>query len=434
MTPTLRLLVLCSGWAVLAALAALWPVLLAGWLWLGAALGAVAAGDLLVCRLRRPLALQRRLPGRFALGQPGEVQLTLFHPGKSPAEVEVFDGIPPGAGAPTMPWRGTLPPGQETRVFHPVVLRERGEAVFGPVHVRRRSSLGLWTRLTRHPGEDRVKVYPNYEPVVRFALLAMQHRENPLGIVRHSRAGSSRDFHQLRDYRDGDPLAQIDWKASSRRQVLISRDYQEQRNQSIVFLLDTGRRMRAMDGALPQFDHILNSILLVSHIALRQGDQVGVKSFGGTDRWLPPVKGSHAMPVLLNHLYDYQTTPAPSDFSEAVEKLLARQRRRALVVLLTNLRGEDGKELVPALQVLATRHLVLLASIRERQVEEAASRPVDSFGTALGYLAAGRYLEERREILATLTAAGVLTLDTSAGDLAVALANRYLDIKAAGRI
>ncbi|NQW99384.1 DUF58 domain-containing protein, partial [bacterium] len=183
-----------------------------------------------------------------------------------------------------------------------------------------------------------------------------------------------------------------------------------------------------------QFDHILNAVLLVAHLALRQGDQVAVKSFGGSDRWLPPVKGAHAMPVLLNHLYDYQTTAAPSDFSGAVEQLMVRQRRRSLVILLTNLRGEDGKELVPALQVLKSRHLVLLASMRERVVEDAMVNPVTSLSSALTFLAADRYVQERREILASLGAQGVLTLDSTAQGFAVALANRYFDIKAAGRI
>jgi uncharacterized protein (DUF58 family) len=216
--------------------------------------------------------------------------------------------------------------------------------------------------------------------------------------------------------------------------MLISRDFQEQRNQAVVFLLDTGRRMRALDNGVPQFDHILNAILLVAHVALRQGDQVAVKSFGGSDRWLPPMKGSHAMPVLLNHLYDYQTTPAPSDFSGAVEQLMARQRRRSLVILLTNLRGEDGKELLPAMQVLNSRHLVLLASMREEAVQDAFADPVGSFAAALRYLAAGRYVQERREILANLGAAGILTLDTTAREFPVALANRYVDIKRAGRL
>jgi len=255
-----------------------------------------------------------------------------------------------------------------------------------------------------------------------------------MGIVRRARAGASQDFQQLRDYRDGDPLARIDWKASSRRQLLISRSYQEQRNQSVVFLLDTGRRMRALDGGVPQFEHVLNAILLVAHVALRQGDHVAVKSFGGSDRWLPPIKGTHAMPVLLNHLYDYQTTPAPSDFAGAVEQLMGRQRRRSLVILLTNLRGEDGKELIPALQVLKTRHLVLLASMREQVVENAVVDPVHSFSSALKFLAADRYRQERREILANLGARGILTLDSTAGEFAVALANTYVDVKAVGRL
>ena len=434
MSPTTRLIACSVSWLLVAVLAVAVPSLIPAWVVIGAIAGLVIAVDAVFLRFLKSLGVRRRLPGRFALGEMGEVGLSLSNDGKRPARVEVFDGIPQGSEAPSLPWSGVIPAGREIRVIHPVTLMQRGEAVFGPVQLRRLSPLGFWTRKSVHLSNETVKVYPNYEPVVRFALLAMQHRESPMGIVRRSQPGSSRDFHQLRDYRDGDPLAQIDWKASSRRQMLISRDFQEQRNQSIVFLVDTGRRMRALEEGIPQFDHILNAVLLVSHLALRQGDQVAVQSFGGTDRWLPPVKGAHAMPVLLNHLYDYQTTAAPSDFSGAVEQLLVRQRRRSLVILLTNLRGEDGKELIPALQVLKSRHLVLLASMRERTVENAVFQPVTSLSTALTYLAADRYVQERREILATLGALGVLTLDSTAQGFAVALANRYSDIKMAGRI
>ncbi len=434
MSPTFRLLTLAGAWLLLAAIAVVVPALMRPWLWLGGVAGLVVVIDAMIAWAWKPLEVSRRLPGRFALGEAGEVRLILKNETGVAAKVEVFDGIPQAAAAPALPWCGEVPANREIRVFHPVTLSERGEAVFAAAQVRRFSPMGYWVRKTLHLSAETVKVYPNYEPVIRFALLAMQHRESPMGIVRRPRAGSSRDFHQLRDYRDGDPLGQIDWKASSRRQTLISRDYQEQRNQSVVFLLDTGRRMRALDAGLPQFDHVLNAILLVSHVALRQGDQVAVKSFGGSDRWLPPVKGAHAMPILLNHLYDYQTTAAPSDFAGAVEQLLARQRRRSLVILLTNLRGEDGKELVPVLQVLKSRHLVLLASMRERAVEDAISQPVETFSSALQYLAADRYVQERREILATLGALGILTLDSTAQEFAVALANAYFDIKAAGRI
>jgi uncharacterized protein (DUF58 family) len=434
MIPTVRLIALAAAWTVAGAIAAAFPPLIPGWAWLGAAALLFLLVDACWLAGLRRLQLERRLPGRFALGEPGEVRLEITNPGKFPAVIELFDGIPQGAEAPSLPWSGEVPPSRNLRLFHPVKLFTRGEVTFGPASIRRRSPLGFWQRQTRHLADETVRVYPNYEPVIRFALLAMQHRESPLGIVSRARAGTSRDFHQLRDYRVGDPFSQIDWKASSRRQMLISRDFREQRDQSILFLIDTGRRMRAMDGALPQFDHALNAILLVSHIALRQGDQVGIKSFGGTDRWLPPVKGSHAMPVLLNHLYDYQTTSAPSDFATAVEQLMTRQRRRALVIVLTNLRGEDGKELIGALQVLQTKHLVLLGSLKEKSVEDAVGRPVADFPDALKFLAADRYRSERQEILAGLGARGIMTLDSTAQEFAIALANRYLDIKAGGRI
>ena len=434
MSPTGKALWIVVAWALFGLAASVWRGLLAPW-WIG---GAVVAGiaifDALTLATLAKVEITRRLPGRFAVGEGGDVRLEIRNGGGVAATVEIFDGIPAGAEAEAMPWKGTIAPGQKARVTHQVRIIERGIASFGKVHVRRVSVLGLWLRRYLAGEGQEVKVYPDYEPVLRFALLAMQQRQEQMGIVRRSLAGSSRDFHQLREYREGDPLSQIDWKATSRRAMLISREFQEQRNQNIIFLTDTGRRMRAMDGELPQFDHCLNAMLLVSYVALRQGDQVGVQAFGGTNRWLPPVKGSHSMSVLLNHLFDYRTTPEPSDFSAAAERLIARQKRRALVVVMTNLRGEDASEIIPALRTLRSKHLVMLASLRERSVEDARKKPIEEFGDALRFAAAERYDGERAEVLATLHGFGILTLDVPAQEFPVALANRYLDIKAAGRL
>jgi uncharacterized protein (DUF58 family) len=434
MSPTGRALGIVVGWALFGLAASVWRDGVAAWWMSGAGFAGLALLDAVTLARLRKVEVTRRLPGRFAVGEAAEVRLEIVNPGRVAAVVEVFDGVPAGAEAEAMPWTGTIAAGGKARVDHAVRILERGVSVFDKVHVRRDSPLGLWRKkdLAGECGEARV--YPDYEPVLRFALLAMQARQDQMGIVRKSFAGSSRDFHQLREYREGDPFAQIDWKATSRRAQLISREFQEQRNQTVVFLTDTGRRMRAMDGELPQFDHCLNAMLLLSYIALRQGDQVGVQAFGGTRRWLPPVKGSHSMAVLLNHLFDYRTTPEPSDFSAAAELLLGRQKRRALVVVMTNLRGEDASELVPAMRLLRSRHLVMLASLRERSVEEARTRPIEDFGGALRFAAAERYDSERSEVLATLQGFGILTLDVPAQEFPVALANRYLDIKAAGRL
>ncbi|RYD94012.1 MAG: DUF58 domain-containing protein [Sphingomonadales bacterium] len=422
------------AWALFGLAASVWRELVTPWWICGAVLAFAGVVDGIVLRRLTRVEVARRLPGRFAVGEAADVRLDIRNPGRFPAVVDVFDGIPPGGQAEVMPWRGAIPAGGKARVTHPVRIIERGMASFGKVHVRRTSLMGLWRMRHTAGVAEEVKVYPDYEPVLKFALLAMQARQEQMGIVRKSFAGSSRDFHQLREYREGDPMSQIDWKATSRRVTLISREFQEQRNQTVIFLTDTGRRMRAMDGELPQFDHCLNAMLLLSYVALRQGDQVGVQAFGGTNRWLPPVKGAHSMAVLLNHLFDYQTTPEPSDFAAAAESLLARQKRRALVVVMTNLRGEDSSELIPALRLLRSKHLVILASLRERSVEDARTKPIDEFSDALRFAAAERYDAERAQVLTTLQGFGILTLDVPAQQFPVALANRYLDIKAAGRL
>lgn len=140
------------------------------------------------------------------------------------------------------------------------------------------------------------------------------------------------------------------------------------------------------------------------------------------------------MATILDHLYDADTTTSPSDFSEASERLMMRFRRRALVVVMTNLRGEDAEEIIPALRSLQSRHLVLLASLCEATVRQAVDAPATDFAAALQHVAARQYMGERQDILAHLQAHGIMTLDVTADQLAVGLANRYLDIKAAGAL
>ncbi|MDA7617561.1 DUF58 domain-containing protein, partial [Akkermansiaceae bacterium] len=327
------------------------------------------------------------------------------------------------------PSRGWIKRSGYLDLSYPITLSQRGEIDFGKTHIMMTSLLGFWSRGVKIGDKGKVKVYPNYQPVLSYALMAMAHRQEHTGIIRKNRAGLSRDFHQLRDYQMGDSLSQIDWKASSKRQSLISRDFQEQLDQSVILMLDCGRRMRTIDGEISQFDHCLNAMLLISYVALRQGDQVGILSFGGTDRWLPPVKGASSMTTVLNHLYDYETSPFPSDFSEAAERLLKHQQRRSMVVVMTNLRGEDSDELREPLKKLRQKHVVVLASLRESGIGEMMDKDLMSFEDALGYFAAHDYAAERQDVLTTLKADGVVTLDETAQQFPIALANTYLDTR-----
>ncbi|MBB5033529.1 DUF58 domain-containing protein [Prosthecobacter vanneervenii] len=432
MRPTAELLRLFIAWLALALAACVWESFVILWQIGGGLLFLLLAVDALTLPRRGRITGQRSLPGRFALGVSSQVTLTVTHTVRRTLKLEVFDGIPTAAEAEGLPHQVSIPPGEYAAISYDVSFVRRGQHVFTAAHVLVGSALGLWRRLHFIAGESQTKAYPNYEPVVRFALLAMANRVEQMGIVRRRRMGASLDFHQLRDYQDGDILSRIDWKATSRRSTLVSRDYEETRNQTILLVPDCGRRMRALDGGLSQFDHCLNAMLLIAFIALRQGDEVGVAGFGGVQRWLPPVKGAHSMPKLLNHLYNYEASSEPSDFIEAAERVMTLQKRRALVIMLTNLRSEDGATLAAAASAMQRRHLVLAATLREQELDQKAAAPIDNLHDALQYGALSHYFGERRQLLESLRARKILTVDESAQMLPVALANKYLDVKAGG--
>jgi uncharacterized protein (DUF58 family) len=269
---------------------------------------------------------------------------------------------------------------------------------------------------------------------MKYTLLATDNRTSQLGIRKRPRRGEGLDFLQLREYREGDALRQIDWQATSRLQKGISREYQDERDQQIIFLLDCGRKMHARDEDLSHFDHALNAVLLLAHVALRQGDAVGLMTFSGERRWLAPRKGSAHLNSLMNTVYDLRTSVRASDYLAAANELTVRVRKRALVVIVSNLRDEEQDELAQSLRVLRRSHLVLLASMQERILARALEGPVHDLDSALRVSSTRRYLEQRQRAHQQVTRAGIMALDVEPQQLAVALVNGYLDIKSRGSL
>jgi uncharacterized protein (DUF58 family) len=251
-----------------------------------------------------------------------------------------------------------------------------------------------------------------------------------LGVRQRQRRGQGLEFHQLREFREGDSLRQIDWKATARQRTPIAREYQDERDQQIIFLLDCGRRMRSQDDELSHFDHALNACLLLSYVALRQGDAVGLSTFAcDQPRHLAPVKGSGQLNVLLNTVYDLDSTQRPADFQAAANQLLSRQKRRALVVLVTNLRDEDDEELLSAVKRLSAQHRVLVASLREETLDTLRQTTVQTLPEALAYCGTVNYMNERAELHERLSAHGVPVVDVRPAELGAELVTLYLSWK-----
>jgi uncharacterized protein (DUF58 family) len=390
--------------------------------------------DGLALRFVPAIAVDRQVPDSLALGVWTEVLLRLQPERPLSLRLEVFDHAPPAAEVEGMPVLAQLQRGQGVEISYRLRALRRGDHPFGRVELLAISPLGIWRR-RRWAGEAKpVRVLPNFEPVARYALLALADRLGQMGIRFQRRRGEGLEFRELREYRQGDSLRQIDWKATARWQKAISRQYEEERNQQIVLLLDCGRRLRAQDDDLSHFDHCLNAALLLAWVALRQGDLVGLATMGGIDRHLLAQKGRGGLAALVGAVYDLEPTLEPADYQAAAAALLARQRRRALVVVLTNLRDEDVDELQPALKLLCARHLVLLASLKEQSLREVLHTEPQSLDQALEIATTHGYLANRRQAHEKIKGQGAQILDVEPDRLAIEVVNRYLEIKRGGQL
>ncbi|SDT37399.1 DUF58 domain-containing protein [Pseudomonas prosekii] len=386
-------------------------------------------------RLKRLPAprLKRQMPGSLALGRWSEVQLEVEHDFADALRVKIFDHVPDGLSFEHLPLTLELQPGQRSLISYRLRPLHRGHFSFEQCEINLPSPMGLWSDKRLLSVRDSTRVYPDFARLYGGELLAVDNWLSQLGVRQRQRRGQGLEFHQLREYREGDSLRQIDWKATARQRTPIAREYQDERDQQIVFMLDCGRSMRSQDGELSHFDHALNACLLLSYVALRQGDAVGLSTFASDQpHHLAPVKGPGQLKVLLNAVYDLDNTPRPADYQAAVSHLLARHKRRSLVVLVTNLRDEDDEELLGAVKRLGQQHRVLVASLREDTLDELRQSPVQTLPEALMYCGTVDYLNARAELHERLSAHGVPVLEARPAELGAGLVTRYLSWKKAG--
>ena len=383
----------------------------------------------------------RRLPAAFAIGVERPVRVAFEHDGAHEWTFDFYDHVDSSVTANGLPQTLALATGKRVEAEYRATPSRRGEITFAPAELRLRSVLGFCDLGVRLGVAETRRVYPDFAEIARYAWLASDRRLQEIGIKTFQQRGEGTDFKQLAEYRHGDSVRHIDWKATLRLNKPIVREFQDERDQRVMLLVDCGRRMRADDrrGAVgtAHFDQVLNAVMLLSYVALAQGDAVGALTFGtpaGEERLFAPRKGSHILNALMGELYGVQPTPSHSDYVAAAQDLLRRQSKRALVIVITNFRDEDGSELGLALKLLRQRHLVLLASVRERIVGELISQPLSSGNAALDVASGHLYEQARRDAFRRLSARDALMVDAEPDRLGIELVNRYHAVKRAGMI
>lgn len=402
-----------------------------------AVIAMLVAADLALLPSRRAITLTRELPDSVGLGDGVDGTYTIASQWPRAVVVELRDRFSPlvagGAGATTVALGAfaTLElPFRMTGVT-------RGRAPLGPVGARARTPLGLVTARLLFEGADAVLVVPSLSGVRRFRMLAMQHRLETAGVRSLRRRGEGLSFANLREYAIGDDPRRIDWKATARRAQLITREYTVERSQTVITLIDAGRNMTQLAADRSRFEYALSSALILTDIAANAGDRVGALVFDDEVRaWVAARPGRAALQAIRDAFVPLSPTTREPDYAAAFRFLAAHQRKRALIVFITDVIDPRASQaLIAHVARSAARHLAVVVALRNDAIfaaalPRAAGGPESLYESA----AAEELILAREAALQRMRRAGVSVIDVSPQAMTASVINRYLELKSRGAL
>ncbi|MEV0198231.1 DUF58 domain-containing protein [Nonomuraea sp. NPDC050691] len=423
-------------------------------------LAAAILVDLALAGSVRPLRLHRSGETLVRLGQRATVELVVENPGSRRVRGVLRDAWPPSAGASPRVMRLDVPPGERRRLTVTLAPTRRGDRESVAVTVRSVGPLGLAARQGRHRSPWAVRVLPPFlsrkHLPARLARLRELEGRHP-ALVR----GQGTEFDSLREYVVGDDVRSIDWRATARRHDVVVRTWRPERDRRVLIVLDTGRTSAGRVGEAPiplagapadgggavsghgarpvpgwpRLDWSMDAALLLGALAARAGDRVDFLAHDRAVRaWVSGASRTELLSSLVNAMAPIEAELVEADSRSMVAAILARAKRRCLVVLLTDLNAAALDEgLMPVLPQLSSRHLVLVAAVSDPRVADMAARK-GTTEEVYDAAAAERTRLDRRRITARLRRHGVEVVDAPPDDIAPALADAYLALKAAGRL
>ncbi|MER7205157.1 DUF58 domain-containing protein [Streptomyces sp. CB01635] len=429
--------------ALLAALGSLpvgiWEPSWTGILAVNTPLALACACDFALAAPVRRLRLTRSGDTAVRLGDPADVTLTVTNPSRRPLRAQLRDAWPPSSWLPgteveASRHRVTIPPGERRRITTRLLPTRRGDRKADRVTIRSYGPLGLFTRQGSHDVPWTVRVLPPFHSRKHLPSKLARLRELD-GRTSVLTRGEGTEFDSLRAYVPGDDTRSIDWRATARQSTLAVRTWRPERDRHILLVLDTGRTSAGRVGDSPRLDASMDAALLLGALASRAGDRVDLLAYDRRIRAL--VQGRAAgelLPALVNAMAPLEPELVETDARGLTAAVLHTAPRRSLVVLLTSLDAAPVEEgLLPVLSRLTKRHTVLVASVADPTIAEMAGSRGNT-EAVYDAAAAAQAQAERRRTAELLIRRGVTVVDATPNDLAPALADAYLALKAAGRL
>ncbi|HEX8151412.1 MAG TPA: DUF58 domain-containing protein [Pyrinomonadaceae bacterium] len=396
---------------------------------------ALALFDVRASRLPAGLEIFREFGGRFHIGAETEVRVRADNHTPRAYRLKLKDEYPPELAL-LSPREAELSVGPQESKALVYVLKpgRRGRFEFGRVAVRARTRLGLAWREESAGEAASVKVYPNVRRAREAELKALGARSLVAAQRRAAWRGEGRDFESLREYVPGDELRHVSWSATARRGRLTTRQYQIERDQTVLIALDAGRLMTARIERETKFDTAIHAALALMSAARRAGDHAGLLVFGRrVNTYVPPGKGREQLDLVLEALHAAEPELIEPSYTRAFEFVAANCKRRALVVLLTDLVDEEGsRELLTSLRILRPRHLPLVTTIADRDLRASVRDAPADVEELFAQSVAEEIMLQREAALRLVEAQGGLALDVTTGSLVPSLLETYIRVKERG--
>lgn len=455
---------------VLPAFLAMWLIFLPGF-WpavaaVDALIALLALYDLFTLARSESFAVERRVGLVASLAKSHPAELTVTNRSGRAQPVWVRDGVPDEVEIEPDEFCVQLTPESRSTLRYKLRAKRRGEFLLEDTYLRVRSRLGMWQRQLIIACKSRINVYPDMKQLGEYAILARTNRLSLMGLRRTRRIGTDNEFERLRDYTLDDNFKHIDWRSTARRNKLTVKDFQANQSQRIIFLVDCGRMMTGEAKGVSLLDHAFNAMLMMTMVALRKNDQVGLMCFSDEiHNFVPPKSGSEQMNRLLHATYNRFPAMVESRYGEAFLHLATHARKRSLVVLITNVVDEvNATQIRKHLSAISGRHLPLAVLLRDHALFDAVHDVEQAYEALIGRAdiepnqtpfqpnlematadaptatldgpqlyraaAAAEILTWRRHVLADLEANGTLLVDAFPENLTAPLVNQYLEVKA----
>lgn len=384
----------------------------------------------------RDVHVARQPVGQLSLGDWNQLGWELINKSRSIVTFWLTEDLPAAFEKEDDKAEGRIAPGARAEVHSNVRPTKRGLYERGDMHLRLQSSMGLLLLQTRIKGSQPLKVYPNVANLARYELAIRRHRLSEMGISAARQRGRGSIFESLRDYVPGDAPTDLAWKATARRGRPITRNYEADRSQNLMLMLDCGRLMTTRLDEMSRLDYAINASVLLTYVAMKQGDYVGMLAFGnGVQSYLPPIKGQLALKRMNEALYRLEPQLVEPDYEAACKFLSLQHRKRSMIVVFTDVISSDASStLVGYLARFAKRHLPVCVTLRNLEVEALAAAQPSDVNDPYTQATAIEMLARRREALGRLRAGGVDILDADPRQMTPKVLDRYLLLKQRRRL